>query len=347
MVPKPEGRVLVVEDDPLARELLRQEIAELAADVRAHADVTGARLELTSWTPDVLVTDLCLPDGDGVELARLCRERCPRASVVLITGYATLETAVAAVRLGVFAYLRKDCDDPDEVKATVAAALRAARSSRAPQPEPGAFLDLLAAPALLVDARRRILALNALAKQLDWRGAGFDTKVGAPIGELLPRAFTRRVDTQLTSMLERACRLASPALVGALRMAPPDLGAVPQPVAVVALGRGNGEEGLAVLTAGGRRRSDEQWSTMVGAAYGLSVAESRVAWLLTEGLAPDQIAAQLNVTMATIRSHLKRLFVKTSTSRQAELVAELLGGPVLRHLPASRLGGEDGDLDQA
>lgn len=65
-------------------------------------------------------------------------------------------------------------------------------------------------------------------------------------------------------------------------------------------------------------------------AWRLTATEARLAWLLAEGHTLQSAAGQLGVTHGTVRTHLKRVFSKTGTSRQAELVALVLGGPAGR-----------------
>ena len=61
--------------------------------------------------------------------------------------------------------------------------------------------------------------------------------------------------------------------------------------------------------------------------YNLSRAEARVAVLLARGLRLDQSAQHLGLTYETVRKHLKQIFAKTGTDRQAELVRTLVTGP--------------------
>jgi two-component system, NtrC family, sensor histidine kinase HydH len=62
---------------------------------------------------DVAVVDVRLPDGDGTTLARRLRELAPDGQIIMLTGFASLESAAAAVRAGAFAYLVKPCAVPD------------------------------------------------------------------------------------------------------------------------------------------------------------------------------------------------------------------------------------------
>lgn len=75
---------------------------------------------------DVALVDLRLPDGDGTALAAELKAAAPDSEVVLLTGFATLETAVAAVRAGACAYLMKPCA-PQELLLTLEQAMRQVR----------------------------------------------------------------------------------------------------------------------------------------------------------------------------------------------------------------------------
>jgi signal transduction histidine kinase len=75
---------------------------------------------------DVALVDLRLPDGEGTVLAGELKAKVPESEVVLLTGFATLETAVAAVRAGACAYLMKPCA-PNELLLTLEQAMRQVR----------------------------------------------------------------------------------------------------------------------------------------------------------------------------------------------------------------------------
>jgi len=76
---------------------------------------------------DLLVADLRLPDMDGLEVIRQVKDRRPDTSVIVITGYANVPTAVKAMKLGAFDFLPKPFTD-DEFKSTVNEALKRKRS---------------------------------------------------------------------------------------------------------------------------------------------------------------------------------------------------------------------------
>lgn len=75
------------------------------------------------------------------------------------------------------------------------------------------------------------------------------------------------------------------------------------------------------------RRLAEQRIRQLRESWGLTPAEARVATLLADGRRLQQIAGDLGITINTVRGHLKQVFAKTGTHRQAELVRLLLGTP--------------------
>jgi len=102
-------RVLLVDDDiefrTQAQELIRQE----GFEVIAVGTLEQARLQVPQVRPHLILTDLLLPDGDGLELAK----ELPRASftrIVLITGHASVDSAIVAMRTNVWDYLTKPID---------------------------------------------------------------------------------------------------------------------------------------------------------------------------------------------------------------------------------------------
>lgn len=99
-------RLLIVDDNAAQLDNLRELLGD---DYRvATAQTCEAAREAARGGYDVALVDLRLPDGDGTALAQELRELSP-GEVVLLTGFATVETAAAAVRAGAFAYLIKPC----------------------------------------------------------------------------------------------------------------------------------------------------------------------------------------------------------------------------------------------
>ncbi len=120
-----EARVLIVDDNPTLVENLAEILEEAGYAVRP-ASSCAAALSAAREGFDVALVDLRLPDGDGTQLAPLLKEASPDGEVVLLTGFATLESAVAAVRAGACAYLVKPCAT-QELLVTVEQAMRQVR----------------------------------------------------------------------------------------------------------------------------------------------------------------------------------------------------------------------------
>ena len=119
------GRVMVVDDNPgLLDNLI--EILEAAGHTAVGAKTRSAALAVAQGGFDLALLDLKLPDGNGAELALELRKQNPNAAVVLLTGFASVETAAAAVRAGAFAFLVKPCATP-ELLFTVEQALKHVR----------------------------------------------------------------------------------------------------------------------------------------------------------------------------------------------------------------------------
>ena len=131
------AHALIVDDDPDVVDWL-QEVARMEGFTiaRAHS-LREARIELGRQRPDVLLTDLRLPDGDGIELVREL-EKPEATEVIVVTGYATVDSAVAALRAGANDYLVKPAD-----LERVQAVLRHAKKTSALQHEIGALREEL------------------------------------------------------------------------------------------------------------------------------------------------------------------------------------------------------------
>jgi signal transduction histidine kinase len=121
----PRARLLLVDDNAALLENLTEILGDEGYEVLKAG--TGAEaLDRARMGYDVALVDVRLPDSDGTALAERLRALSPESAVVLLTGFATLETAIAAVRAGAFAYLVKPCSTPD-LLLTVEQALRQVR----------------------------------------------------------------------------------------------------------------------------------------------------------------------------------------------------------------------------
>jgi DNA-binding NtrC family response regulator len=123
------SRILVVDDEPEFPRLVKALLGgEHAIDVATSTDAALGRLDEVAY--DVVLTDLNMPPGpDGIELIRRARQREVDAPFLVLTGHATIETAVDAMREGAFDYLRKAASK-DELRAAVARAVSHGRMAR-------------------------------------------------------------------------------------------------------------------------------------------------------------------------------------------------------------------------
>jgi len=100
-------RLLVVDDDEIIRNLLRDLLSANRHEVEIAADTRSAIQMLRNREYEVVLTDLMLPDGNGLDVLRAARARPYEPEVLVITAYGTIDSAVEAVRGGAFDYLTK------------------------------------------------------------------------------------------------------------------------------------------------------------------------------------------------------------------------------------------------
>ncbi len=122
-------RVLVVDDEERMAAVVAGALERAGWECVACGSGEAALAELDRREPDVLVTDWKMPGMDGVELLRQVRARRPRLPVILLTAYASVRSAVEAMREGAFDYVAKPFDN-DELRAAVARALELGRLER-------------------------------------------------------------------------------------------------------------------------------------------------------------------------------------------------------------------------
>ena len=112
--PPHKPRILVVDDERSLREMLSIVLGREGYDVATAEDVGSALDQIRRGRlPDVLISDLRMPDGSGVDVLRALKERSPNSVGLLLTAFASADTAVEAMRLGAVDYLTKPFDVAD------------------------------------------------------------------------------------------------------------------------------------------------------------------------------------------------------------------------------------------
>ena len=125
MLPK----ILIVDDDRHTRLLLERLLAK-SAQITLAVDAAQARQQFASEDFNLVLMDKRLPDADGIHLLREFRARQPRLVSILMTGYADVRDAVAAVREGMFDYQTKPFEDIEALEAVIGKALELDRAYR-------------------------------------------------------------------------------------------------------------------------------------------------------------------------------------------------------------------------
>lgn len=132
-----DGTVLIADDDRTIRTVLTQALTR--AGCRVHA--TGSLAQLSKWVEegrgDLVITDVMMPDGNGIDRIPAIREARPDLPVIVISAQNTIVTAIRATEAEAFEYLPKPFDLPDLMtKANQALSRRPRKSDPTPEPLP-------------------------------------------------------------------------------------------------------------------------------------------------------------------------------------------------------------------
>ena len=101
---------LIIDDEPDICELLTLTLERMQVETRTAGDVAGAKNLLGEHDFDLCLTDMRLPDGDGLELVEWMQTNAPGVPVAVITAHGNIETAVQALKLGAFDFVSKPLD---------------------------------------------------------------------------------------------------------------------------------------------------------------------------------------------------------------------------------------------
>jgi two-component system response regulator RegA len=121
IAPLPEDEqstLLLVDDDDTFRRVLARALGRRGYAVRSADSVNAAMAMATAQPPEYAVVDLRMPGESGLVLIEKLIELDPNTRIVMLTGYASIATAIEAIKLGALHYLSKPCD-ADEVVAAL------------------------------------------------------------------------------------------------------------------------------------------------------------------------------------------------------------------------------------
>ena len=125
-----QSLALIIDDEPDICELLSLTLGRMGIESETAGDVAGAKALLADKQFDVCLTDMRLPDGDGLDLVEWMQSHAPGVPVAVITAHGNVETAVQALKLGAFDFLSKPLD-LNHLRNIVGNALKVEKSERA------------------------------------------------------------------------------------------------------------------------------------------------------------------------------------------------------------------------
>lgn len=150
-------RILVIDDDAIACEFLQEALSRAGYEVDAFTSAKKAlRENLSAY--DLLMSDIRMPDIDGLQFLRQVHEKWPELPVILMTAYGSLETTMEALRLGAWDYISKPFS-PDQIRAMVKKVMEVRelqqRRMRG-QPEASGAPEFIGSSATMVDLYKQL-----------------------------------------------------------------------------------------------------------------------------------------------------------------------------------------------
>ena len=100
-------QALIIDDEPDILDLLLMTLENMGVDCRAAETVAQAQEALAEQVFDICLTDMRLPDGDGIDLVTMMQKKYPQIPVAVITAHGSMELAVLALKAGAFDFVSK------------------------------------------------------------------------------------------------------------------------------------------------------------------------------------------------------------------------------------------------
>jgi two-component system response regulator PilR (NtrC family) len=107
-----EQCVLIIDDEPDIRELLEITLLRMGLDTLTAGNVEEALAQIEEHEPDMCLTDMKLPDGNGIDIVRFLQKKYPQIPVAVITAFGSMDTAVEALKAGAYDFVSKPVDLP-------------------------------------------------------------------------------------------------------------------------------------------------------------------------------------------------------------------------------------------
>lgn len=330
-----KSRILFVDDEPMILEALKRMLKRYADkwDMAFMDNPVAAKNRFTNTPYDVVVSDLQMPELNGLELAKAIRDVDPNAQIIMLTGTADLANAIEAINeAGVLRFYTKPCP-ADRLAGGIKSALgeRARRidaqtaTGRAALAQPSigeAALNRLPVGVIVADVNSAIVYMNPPGAEI----------IAARDGLYVDAKQCLRADepedtAALRYMIQTLAEDTGVIEVQALAIERPSM-LRPYSIRAESTKADDGDSGSLVMLFLTDPEKPPRISTDVLATiFSLTESESKLAAKIAAGATPDEAAAALDLTVSTVRTYLKQIFSKTGTSRQAELVKLILASP--------------------
>ncbi|HRC87568.1 MAG TPA: sigma-54 dependent transcriptional regulator, partial [Thermoanaerobaculia bacterium] len=117
-----KGSILIVDDERSLLDFLSILLEPEGYQIHTAGSVSEAHKVLAATLPDLVLCDIMMPDGNGLDLLKEIKEKTPHTSVVMMTAYTSTKAAIEAMKLGAYDYISKPFDN-DELKVVIEKAL--------------------------------------------------------------------------------------------------------------------------------------------------------------------------------------------------------------------------------
>lgn len=161
-----EIHILIIDDEADVCTFFRRLLGRKGYKITTATSEAEALQALAATRFNVALVDLKLPDTDGLTLLQAIKTRQPSCEVIIMTGYSTVKTAVAAMQQGAYEYLEKPFDDIREIETLIAKASDRGLSLQQGLPTSEEWSDVAQAVGLLVGTSPQMLRLVSLAHKV-------------------------------------------------------------------------------------------------------------------------------------------------------------------------------------
>lgn len=328
-----KNRILFVDDEPMILEALKRMLKKHAAkwEMDFISDSLEAKAAFESTPFDVVVSDLQMPNMNGLELVKELRTMDDDVQFIMLTATAGLENAIEAINeVGVLRFYTKPCPAARLAEGVQAALAERARRvsgkvhakvrSQSSQGLGEEALNRISVGVIVTDDASKVIFMNPSGAEFVSQNDGLSVDHGQTL-----RAASLEDTAKLQALIRdltdgnphgdrQAIALRRPSMV------------MPYSIrAELVDGESDGETGPRVmLFIMDPEKLPRVLPEIIGPLFDLTRSESRLAAEIASGATLDMAAENLGLTVSTVRTYLKQIFLKTGTSRQAELVRLIL-----------------------